>query len=218
MISRVIDGDTIVANNYSIRLLGINAPEKGERFYFETKELLENLVLDKKVELEIYGKDRYHRKLAYVYIDGINVNIELVKKGFANVYLLDKRKYEKELKEAWKNCINENKNLCEKSKHKCANCIELKDFDYKNEEIIFYNRCNFDCNLDGWEIKDEGRKKFIFNEFILKGGKEIKIIKGGGEDKENILFWKINGYIWTDSGDTLFLRDNKGKLVLYHSY
>jgi len=33
-----------------------------------------------------------------------------------------------------------------------------------------------------------------------------------------ILFWKGKDYVWTSTGDTLFLRDDEGKLVLWEMY
>ena len=90
--------------------------------------------------------------------------------------------------------------------------------DYKNQEVIFYNKCDFNCDLTGWEIKDEGRKKFVFQDFILKKNKEAKIIVEEGVNSENVLFWKEQKYVWTSTGDTLFLRDDEGKLILWRSY
>ena len=221
-VERVIDGDTIVIENKtSVRLLGINSPEKGEVYSEEAKEFLESLVLDKKIELE-FGKDkydRYHRLLRYIFVNGKNVNLELVKKGFANFYFPSgKDMYYENFKKAWEECIKSNKNLCEKSKDKCADCIEMKEFDYKNQVVVFYNKCGFDCELSGWEIKDEGRKKFIFPEFVLGDKNEMEVKVGDGKDNSNTLFWKTKTYIWTKSGDTLFLRDKKKGLVLWENY
>jgi len=219
-VERIVDGDTIIVNSNSTRLLGINTPEKGEKYYQEAKDFLENMTLNKTIKLE-YGKDRYDlygRKLAYAFLDEKNINVELVKNGFANIYILDDKLHEGELKKAWDECIEREQNLCEKSKEKCAECIELKKLDYENQEVIFYNKCSFDCNLSSWNIKDEGRKKFIFGNFILKKNKEVKIAVREGTDEENILFWKGSEYIWTDTGDTLFLRDTEGRLVLWKNY
>jgi hypothetical protein len=85
----------------------------------------------------------------------------------------------------------------------------------KEQEVVFYNKCNFDCDLESWEIKDEGRKKFIFPNFILEGNQELKVIVGDLENYGNNLYWKGETYVWTSTGDTLFLRDNYGKLVLW---
>ncbi len=217
-IDYVIDGDTVKSNGTSIRLLGINTPEKGELYYLEAKEFLETLVLNKTVELE-YGKDkedRYGRTLAYTYINRENVNLKLIEEGYANVYFPSGRDiHYNQFTQAWEEC---SKNLCEVSKDECRNCIKLKELDTENEIIILENICDFDCELTNWEIKDEGRKKFIFPEFILEENKQVTILIGEGRDSKNLLFWKNQDYVWTDTGDTLFLRSPDGKLILWKSY
>jgi len=221
IIEKIIDGDTIVIENKtSVRLLGINSPEKGEPYYSEAKSFLENLILNKTIYLEFGTKkyDQYNRVLAFVFFENKNMNIELIKQGFANVYILDNKRYEKQLKVAWQDCIKNKKNLCENSEDVCASCIKLKEFNYKNQEVIFYNNCNFKCELTKWQIKDEGRKKFIFPEFILKENNNVMIKIGEGNNSQSVLFWKEEDYVWTETGDTLLLRDNEGLLVLWENY
>ncbi len=222
IVERVIDGDTIVIENKtSVRLLGINSPERGELYYNEAKEFLEELVFNKTVRLE-FGKnryDRYHRVLAYVFINTENINLELVNEGYANFYFPSgKDKHYNDFKKAWEHCIKNNKYLCEKSRDKCADCIELKEFDYQNQIVVFYNKCDFNCELTGWKIKDEGRKNFVFPEFTLNSNKHVYILIGEGENSDNTLYWTGEEYVWTSSGDSLFLRDDFGKLVLWESY
>jgi len=211
-VKRVIDGDTFVLeNNVTVRLFGINTPEKGEKYYSEAKEFLDNLVLNKSVKIESFGKDKYYRELGMIFFGKENINLKMVEEGFANVYILDEKKYEEELRKSWKVCLEKEKNLCEKSLDKCAECVKLKEI--IGQEIILENVCDFSCDLNNWEIKDEGRKKFIFPEFILE--KEVKIIVGEGENSDRELFWKGEEYVWTKTGDTIFLRDDEGKLVFW---
>ena len=84
-VSKVIDGDTIVANGEHIRLLGIDADERGYNCYDEAKLELEEWILDKEVVLEKdkTDKDQYGRLLRYVILDGENINIKLVEEGLA---------------------------------------------------------------------------------------------------------------------------------------
>ena len=42
--------------------------------------------MNKIVEIKSYGQDRYGRTLGVVYANGINVNLEMVKAGLAEVY------------------------------------------------------------------------------------------------------------------------------------
>ena len=96
--AEVIDGDTIRINERDnlIRLLGIDTPELHhpdlpvQKFGKEAKQLLSSLISGKEITVE-YDKtnmnDKYGRLLAYVYTkDGVLVNAELVKSGYAYVY------------------------------------------------------------------------------------------------------------------------------------
>lgn len=206
-IERVIDGDTAVINGSSVRLLGINCPEKGEKYSAEATKFLESLVMNRSLEKEGKGFDLYNRELVYFFDKNKNINLELVKKGYANYYFPEgKDVYYNDFVAAWNGCLVEGKNLCEKSSDKCADCISIKSFE--KQEVIFENVCDFDCDLTNWDLKDEGRKHFVFENLILSPGEEIEITEKDFNET----------YVWTSSGDTLFLRDDEGKLVLWETY
>jgi endonuclease YncB( thermonuclease family) len=84
--TKIIDGDTfLIEGGYSVRILGIDADERGYPCYGPAKERLEELILNKEVKLE-KGKedfDQYCRYLRYVFVDDKNVSLELVKEGLA---------------------------------------------------------------------------------------------------------------------------------------
>jgi uncharacterized protein len=86
-VSRVIDGDTLIAGGESVRLICVDAPEKRERGFNEAREFLESLILGKEVVMErdISETDKYGRYLRYVYVDDLFVNREIVEKGYAKV-------------------------------------------------------------------------------------------------------------------------------------
>ena len=98
-VSKVIDGDTIVADGEHIRLLGIDADERGYDCYDEAKEQMERWILDKEVVLEKdkTDKDQYGRLLRYVILDGENMNIKLVEGGLAVARFYRDREYEGEI-------------------------------------------------------------------------------------------------------------------------
>ena len=221
-IDRVIDGDTVQVNGTSIRLLGINTPEHGERYFQEAKDFMENQVLNKTVRLE-FGKekqDRYGRTLAYIFLNGENINLKVVEMGLGNFYFPSgKDKYYDKFSSAWNSCANlASENLCKKSDDICSKCIVLENFNSKDEIITLRNICNFSCDLTNWDIKDEGRKHFDFPSFVLNGGNEINILTGNGSDSKDTFYWKNQDYVWTETGDTLFLRDSENGLVLWKSY
>ena len=97
MVTRVTDGDTIKiaadGSKITVRLVGIDAPETskkknqpGQPFSRKSTKYLANLVLNKSVEVKSYGTDRYGRTLGVVFVNGKNVNLEMVKAGLAEVY------------------------------------------------------------------------------------------------------------------------------------
>ena len=92
-VSRVIDGDTFeMSDNSTIRMLCVDAPEKGKIAYEEAREFLTNMILGKEVRLEkdISDKDEYGRLLRYVYVNVSGaeffVNQQLVQEGYAHVF------------------------------------------------------------------------------------------------------------------------------------
>lgn len=96
-VTKVIDGDTFkTSNGETIRLLGINAPEKHKYYYEESTEYLRDLIENKHVRLEgdETNKDWYGRELRYVYIDNKFVNILMLEQGYAKMYLLKDKKYQ----------------------------------------------------------------------------------------------------------------------------
>ena len=103
-VTEVSDGDTLkLSDGKTFRLYGVNAPEVKEPLFEEAKVFTENLVLGKEISFEQeenYKVDKFGRELGYVFIDGVNLNIELVRNGLARVVLYEKRakiKYQDEL-------------------------------------------------------------------------------------------------------------------------
>jgi len=114
-IIRVVDGDTIVVNykgkNEKVRLLRVNTPESvhpdkkqnipmGRVASDYTKNRLKGKYIDLEFEGPIRG--RYGRLLAYVIVDGINFNLELVRQGLSPYYTKYglSQNYDKEFREA----------------------------------------------------------------------------------------------------------------------
>ena len=96
LVEKVIDGDTIaVSGGQKVRYIGLDAPETNEAFGDEATRFNRELVEGRKVRLErdVSNRDRFGRLLRYVYVDGILVNAELVREGYAeaNEYPPDTR-------------------------------------------------------------------------------------------------------------------------------
>jgi micrococcal nuclease len=92
VVARIIDGDTIeLDTGERIRYLMVNTPEttggKNECFGQNAVTFNTDLVLGKTVQLEYDAQcqDMFGRTLAYVTVDGMEVNTLLVERGFACV-------------------------------------------------------------------------------------------------------------------------------------
>ena len=86
--TKVVDGDTayFIDNNkkqIKVRLQGIDAPERKQPFYMESKRYLLKLIGGKTVSLKCDKKDRYKREVCTIYLDDLDVNLALVKAGLA---------------------------------------------------------------------------------------------------------------------------------------
>lgn len=86
-VARVDDGDTLVLSfgtkRTRVRLAGIDAPEKGQPFARESREMLAELMSGGPIGVEKTGEDRYGRTLAVVYVGAVNVNERMVAQGGA---------------------------------------------------------------------------------------------------------------------------------------
>ena len=106
-VTRIIDGDNLeLDNGQSIRLYGVGCPEKNQKFSKEAIDLSTQLVLNQQITIEyqpIYTKDRWGRILGYVFIGDKFLNQELVRQGYCQVTIYEKRaklKYQDELLKA----------------------------------------------------------------------------------------------------------------------
>ena len=117
-VAEVQDGDTIqLQTGLPIRLVGINAPDKGQPFFNEARAYILKLISGKTVDIEYdrVQNDNYGRLRGYAFVacdyptqkfcqnNQLNLNVALVGAGLAKVNLgklWQRPKYEKELKEA----------------------------------------------------------------------------------------------------------------------
>lgn len=88
---KVLDGDTVEIldssnNPHRIRFAQIDAPEKSQDFGQISKQSLASMCAGKNANAEVETYDRYGRAVAVVRCEGIEANLEQVKRGMAWVY------------------------------------------------------------------------------------------------------------------------------------
>lgn len=86
----VIDGDTadirLDSGMIRIRFHAIDAPESGQPNGKAAKTALSQLIFGRAVEVEPFEQDRYDRLVARVWLDGLDVNAEMIRSGNAWTY------------------------------------------------------------------------------------------------------------------------------------
>ena len=95
-VERVVDGDTLkLANGERVRLIGVNTPESvaedrpveplGPESSLFTKKMVDGKTVELRFDKE--RLDQYGRTLAYVYVDGVLLNEELIRAGYSRAQL-----------------------------------------------------------------------------------------------------------------------------------
>jgi micrococcal nuclease len=105
-VAKVLDGDTIQVITpeqtlLRIRLYGIEAPETpktdqqtgrgnlpGQPYGEESKKALEDKIMGQQIRLDITDIDQYKRTVGIIWIGSRNVNLEMLREGYAEVYFI----------------------------------------------------------------------------------------------------------------------------------
>lgn len=81
---RVVDGDTFRASGRSIRVWGINAPEKNQPLYGESSLALGAFLETGILRCKQIEKDKYQRDVMHCYSGNNDIGALMVKAGFAS--------------------------------------------------------------------------------------------------------------------------------------
>ncbi len=83
----ITDGDTLKLlvdrKQYKIRLAAIDTPEKGQPWGNNATKALSEKVFREEVRIEVIDTDRYGRLFGRIWLDGRDINRELVAEGHA---------------------------------------------------------------------------------------------------------------------------------------
>jgi len=154
--SKCVDGDTfkvmLDSKEYTVRMLAVDTPEsvhptKGVEYYGKeaSNYTCDKVTNAKKIKLEYDEKsdklDKYDRLLAWVFIDDILLQQDLVENGYAKVaYLYDDYKYTKNLQEKQELASNKNIGIWdeEEANNYDGNVMktEQEDKEYTTKDII----------------------------------------------------------------------------------
>ncbi len=208
-IGRVIDGDTLVTTDgRTLRLLNINTPEKGAPGFTYAREQLSNLS-NQSVEIEGVGLDKYRRWLVRLYTPSYR-NLQLVADGAASKFLVEEEERE-QFANAEEIAITTERGMWKYSPH--YGCFE-SHIEPHREYLVLTNHCSSILILN-WTLKDESRKTYRFGATLLGN---VTLHTSTGQDNATDLFWNSKTSIWNNDRDSLYLFDDKGKIVHYATY
>ena len=227
-VGRVIDGDTVqLEDGRTVRYAGINAPEEGQPYYQEATQANNRLVGGKAVRLEFGGREteRHGRVLAYVYVDKVLVQEELVKLGWAIVTRTQPLpRYRRVLLEKEEEAKTESRGLWAKGEHRGKLVVvevhprERGRKNANDEYVVFKNAGVIPLSLTGWTVSDEANQTYLVPQFTLGPGKSFTLYTGLGKNSAEALYWGRQKVVWNRIGDTVFVKDDTGHFVLSYGY
>lgn len=240
----VVDGDTIrVARpgvEDTVRLVGINAPERGECWAAESAAALTAILDDGVIRLErdVSDRDRYGRLLRYVLAaDGQDAGGLLIDGGhaIARAYPPDTSR-DAEYRERQRLAVEAGRGAW--ARDACgpglagvidpgtigveihADAMGDDSLNLNDEWVRFTNLGPVALDLDGWGVRDESAShRYRFSGLVLAPGDAVTLRSGCGVDTHVDRHWCASGSaIWNNGGDTVFLLDRLGNIVTSLSY
>jgi len=244
--TEVVDGDTFVVVDDGIsdrvRIVGINTPETGECLAETAGERLGDLLAQGPIELvrDTSDVDSFGRLLRYVEVrpdngdETVDVGATLVAEGLAIA-----RRYEPDVARADTYARLQEAARADRvglwSTDACGTAtvapgaIEVTvnadppgdDTDALDGEWVeFTNTTDTEIDLDGFTVADESASnRFTFDDRSLAPLATLRLVTGCGDDGANVVHWCATGSaVWNNDGDTVFLRDRSGNIVVANTY
>lgn len=141
----VIDGDTLVLEGKSkIRLRYVDAPELKFCGGKEAKNILEKLVVGKKVEVRAQIADQYGRGMALVDVAGVNINAQMLRSGWVR-YHHDNSDVTDEMKAAFEESKQRSSGLfgvCQSVVPDKKGCAIKGNIDQHGNKIYYLRNCS----------------------------------------------------------------------------
>jgi micrococcal nuclease len=228
-VASVVDGDTVeLSDGRRVRYIGVNTPERNQPYYPEASETNRQLVEGKTVQLELDVEtfDQYGRTLAYVWVNGVMANMEIIRLGFANAFTVPPNvRYEAEFRAAEREAREAGRGLWAGSDSPLkivqieADAPGSDSQNPNGEWIEIVNQGDAPVSMQGYTLKDQANHIYTFGDVTLRARAAVRLYSGQGQDSESELYWGLVGEsVWNNDSDSAFLRDAQGALVDTFAY
>jgi len=171
------------------------------------------------------SRDKDDRLLAYVFVNETFVNEQLLRLGYAHIQRPLVAKYRDRLLRAQEAARQEGLGIWAKAAEQNIAIAEAhadaegNDRDNLcNEYIVIENGGDAPVDLTGWTVYDEAHHRYLVPSFVLEAKQAVTLRTCLGKNTQSELFWGSRSPIWNNDGDTIFIRDSKGQLVLSYIY
>jgi micrococcal nuclease len=227
----VLDGDSLLVSldgvEEEVRLLGVNAPERGECFDSRSREAAAALLEATPLLLEVLPeRDQFDRLLAYAWAGGALVNYGLLEAGYAIAVQNDHPRLA-EFLEADQRAFSNGAGLwapaaCGTPSGVSPALVEVEadppgpdEEDLNGEWVVLANESDQVADLSGWTLRDESSEhRYAFpSGAFLRPGEQVVVHTGCGRDGAVDLYWCTDGPVWNNAGDTAILLDPMGNVA-----
>ena len=235
-VALITDGDTLDVRLADgsvepLRLIGVNSPDSNECWVEKAGYALASLVpvgSDLGMTVDVSERDDFDRLLRYLWVGGMSVNEEMVRRGAAIA-----RRYPPDTAMAQRfetaQIQAKDQRLGLWAPDACGPAADatlvITDIEFdapgddnvnlNDEWIRIRNAGDNLVDLTGWGIRDESASnRYEFpNGFTLARGESVTVRSGCGDDFGTTLFWcSVGSAVWNNDGDTGFLTDPNGNV------
>jgi micrococcal nuclease len=237
-VRHVDDGDSFSAEldsgrEVEVRMLGINAPERGECLADEARRALTDRLGRGPIVLEpdVTDQDRYGRLLRYVVAGGDLVELDQVGQGLALATSTPPdTAHQPKIDEAQARARAAglglwNPNACGPAASTAVRITRVEedppgrdDQHLDDEYAVIANTgdaADAAVDLTGWKLRDDSTSnRFAFPAgFTLAPGAEVTVHSGGGDATAGDLYWDRGQPVWDNDRDLALLLDPHGNVV-----
>jgi len=81
------------------------------------------------------------------------------------------------------------------------------------EFVTIHNFASTNRVITGWTIRDLSGHVYKFGAYTLRPGVSLRLHTGNGTNTPTNHYWHQGYYVWTNTGDTAFLKTGSGSAV-----